>query len=647
MPRIGPTRGGLRLIALAAGVAALGLAALPQRVAAAAAADQPRPDVQYVYDQIDFMSSNYLMRYSGFDGPPGDLNPQDGNLPPQVNGWQEFYQHWREQMTSPTVMGSFARFVHYDDHLFWSLGQGSTPYQSDAATVTIPGSVCPGQSILVAGHPDSTPGLNTGNGSTYDDTSGVVMGIGELSALTRWWQASGTWPTRTIKVGLFDAEETGLNGSQFYASHLVPSGPQGRYILVANMDQNGLEYPAYPAGSTQTTFGPHPWYTNVNASPLNDSPVYTGDDAAHIKANMPAIKHFRAALAQQVSIAFHDLGEKYGYSLPLENPIEQGRTVPAYQQSDIALYSPVQDDDLGRTDQVPFIAQGIPGYGIVGAYDSNQQDNPLESPETPLTPLGASGIPQIAGYDTPRDNIIHYNLMTSGTDGGGFGGPGSIAVKRALELPMTWTLGLLARPEYVGRSPMPSGPLAYFEALPVSPNPGDAVAFNGGASADLGGGGLSYAWDFGDGAHATGATPAHTYSSAGWYDARLTVSDGAGRTSTYHEEIPVGAPKSAAPATDACGRASGAAAVQAAPQTGLAAVLGSATPAAAAPRLPNTASGIGSAGAVQVLPLLGVAALRLRRRRQGLSRSVAGDRRPAAAAPAPLPGKAARQRAVA
>jgi hypothetical protein len=87
--------------------------------------------------------------------------------------------------------------------------------------------------------------------------------------------------------------------------------------------------------------------------------------------------------------------------------------------------------------------------------------------------------------------------------------------------------------------------------------------------------------------------------------------------------------------------------VQAAPQTGLAAVLGSATPAAAAPRLPNTASGIGSAGAVQVLPLLGIAALRLCRRRQGLSRSVAGDRRPAAAAPAPLPGKAARQRAVA
>src|SRR5215471_14100867 len=83
----------------------LGVLSSPAR---AAAADEPHPDVDYVYSQIDDMSSNYLQRYSGEDGPPGDLNPADGNLPPQVNGWQEFYQHWREQMTSPDVMGGFA-----------------------------------------------------------------------------------------------------------------------------------------------------------------------------------------------------------------------------------------------------------------------------------------------------------------------------------------------------------------------------------------------------------------------------------------------------------------------------------------------------------------------------------------------------------
>jgi hypothetical protein len=516
-----------------------------------AAAAKPTPDVQYVYNTIDYMSSTFLQRYSGFDGPPGDLNAQDGNLPPTVNGWQEFYQYWRAQMQSPSVMGSFAPFVHYDDHLFQTT---AAPFMSDAATVTIPGSVCPGQVSLVAGHPDSTPGLNSGNGSTYDDTSGVVMGIGELSALTRWWAATGTWPTRTIKVGLFDAEETGLNGSQYYAANLLTPGPQGRYILVANMDQNGIEYPAYPAGTTQTTFGPHPWYTNINASPLTDFSIYGAQGKANIEANLPAVQHFRAALAQEVQTAFAELGAKYNFSLPLENPLENGTIVPAYQAADIPTYSPVQDDTLGRTDQVPFIAAGIPGFGVVGAYDSNPQDNPTATAPGPLTPLGASGLPQIAGYDTPRDNIIHFNVMSSGTDGGGPGGTGSVGVKRALELPMTWTLGLLSRPEYVGQSPAPTAPVAYFETSPATPKPGDTVAFNAGAAADIAGHGLKYAWDFGDGAVGTGVTPKHTYTQAGWFDAKLVVTDANGNRTGYRQAVQVGSPSGAAPATDGCGQ---------------------------------------------------------------------------------------------
>jgi hypothetical protein len=255
-----------------------------------------------------------------------------------------------------------------------------------------------------------------------------------------------------------------------------------------------------------------------------------------------------------VSIAFQEQGEKYGYSIPLENPIEGGRSVPAYHQSDIALYSPVQDDTLGRTDQVPFVQLGIPGYGLVGAYDSNAQDNPTATAPSPLTPLGASGVPTIAGYDTPRDNIIHYNLMTSGTDGGGFAGPGSIEVKRALELPMTWTLGLLARPEYVGRSRYPKGPVGYFETFPENPATGSAVSFNANASADPAGKGLTYAWDFGDGVRGTGATPQHSYAKAGWYDAKLVVTDANRATSGYRVSVRVGAARGNAPHGDPCGR---------------------------------------------------------------------------------------------
>jgi hypothetical protein len=517
--------------------------------------------VGYQYRELYDMSSSYLMRYSGDDGPPGDLDPADGNLPPQVNGWQEFYQHWSQQVTSPRVMGSFARDLHVDDHDFQASAffvGPPTPYKSDVRTVTIPGATCPGQTVLVAGHPDSTPFLNTGNGSSYDDTSGITMGMAELKSLSAWWSKHHTWPARTFRVAMFDAEETGLYGSQYYADHLIPPGPQGKIVLVANMDQNGLEYPAHPAGSTQTTWGPGFWYTNVNASPIHDFSVY-GGKVGHappaLARNMTAIKHFRAALADAVAQTFARLGQKYHYEVPLENPAENGKKVSAYTQSDIAKYSPVQDDTLGRTDQVPFVAQGIPGYGIVGAYDSNDQDNPLANPPTPLTPLGSSGLPQIAGYDTPRDNMTHFNLMASGTTGGVGGQTGSVELKRALELPMAWTLDLLARPEYVGGVPHPTHPVAYFESLPNDPGPGQKVTFNGAISALDGHTPAEYAWDFGDGTGGRDGKPVetHVYTKPGWYLARLAIRASDGTLSGYEQVVKVGKPTGSRPKSNPCG----------------------------------------------------------------------------------------------
>jgi hypothetical protein len=524
--------------------------------------DRPVAAEHYQYRELNYMSSNYLMRYSGQDGPPGDFNPADGNQPPDVNGWQEFYRHWAEQVTSPKVMGRYAGDLRVDDHDFRqataSFVGPPPPYDSDVRTVTIPGASCPGQTVLIAGHPDSTTLLNSGNGSSYDDTSGITMGMAELKSMTKWWAKHRAWPKRTFKVAMFDGEEEGLYGSQYYASHLIPPGPQGKIVLVANMDQNGIEYPAHPAGSTQTSFGPGFWYTNVNASPLKDFSVYTTDGKPGpippaMKANLPAIRHFREALQDSVGRAFKVLGAKYHFRVPLENPNEAGATVPAYRHHDIAKFTPVQDDTLGRTDQVPFVAQGIPGYGIVGAFDSDATDNPLEQPNTPLTPLGADGIPQIAGYDTPRDNMTHLNLMTSGTTGGQLGATGSVELKRALELPMTWTLYLIAKREYVGRTPAPTRPVAYFEALPTAPAAGVPVQFNGLDTAANGNGALHYAWDFGDGHRAVGATPTHAYQHAGWYLAKLAVRAQDGRTSGYEQLVNVGSVTTHRPASNTCG----------------------------------------------------------------------------------------------
>lgn len=54
------------------------------------------------------------------------------------------------------------------------------------------------------------------------------------------------------------------------------------------------------------------------------------------------------------------------------------------------------------------------------------------------------------------------------------------------------------------------------------------VGLTGAASSSPAGNVLSYAWNFGDGSNATGATATHTYASAGMYSVTLTVDDGCG-----------------------------------------------------------------------------------------------------------------------
>ena len=53
---------------------------------------------------------------------------------------------------------------------------------------------------------------------------------------------------------------------------------------------------------------------------------------------------------------------------------------------------------------------------------------------------------------------------------------------------------------------------------------------------------LTYAWDFGDGATATGATASHPYASADTYTVKLTVTDDKGATNSTTQQVTVTAP---------------------------------------------------------------------------------------------------------
>lgn len=646
----------------------------------------PVVDANFLYNELYFLGTNMIYRVAGADGPLS--NPSDpNNLPTNYNGAQEFYQWFGQELTNSdnAHMGPLGRFMTAKDHVY-----PTRVWQLNDETVTIPGQSCAGQVALIAGHNDSTPtstlvsqgaetgsptpmtrmrGGNWGNGSIYDAGSGEAMGMAEMQALLRWYQANNTYPVRTLKIGLFDNEEGGLVGSGFYsqtnvatltapvaagattlqvrsrtgvgfavgeqllidpfgtretvtitaintgtntitftpaltASHvqgapvsagiadvggLIPDGPQGQYVMVANMDQNGMEYPARHFGTEHylnniVGGGVGPWYTNINAVPLYTTPnnLYPADAIARIQKNLANVTAFRNATADAVSQAFQVLGQKYNFSLPLENPLrfdQVGSTpvnpnptsVPAYLQSDIPKYSPVVDDNTGRTDQVSFIRDwGIPGYGIIGAYDTstNPQVGGNENPY-PVDYVSKPTLSQYATYDTNDDTPEHLNYYASGTTHGP-DGPASPSegLKRALELPATWTSYLISKGAYGGAEPRSSNPVAYFETTPAKPYLTSNVTFDASFSRNAGGNtsGLTYYWDFGDGTTmaTTNPTVSHTYSSnPAWYDVKLAVKSGS-TWDFYRQALAVRfvpahfpdqplADEPAPPATDPCG----------------------------------------------------------------------------------------------
>ena len=442
---------------LTAAVAAAVIVASGVAPPANSAAGQAAPviDPDYLYAQLFSLGYDDVYRVSGADGDPRNF-ADPYNLPSTINGWQEFWKQFKTQLTDTSAMGDVAKFATASDHYFRrSPEQRTNPnyafdpnyrFDSNDAEVTIPGASCPGVRVLIAAHGDLTPvsptivgeinnptsstsavdGFNAArrhitlsnlsNGGAYDDTSGVAMTMAEYQALLRWYAANGTYPSKTFKVTLLDADAGRAKdgtymreGSQYYAQNLVPKGPQGQYAMFAAMNANGASYPAYHFGTQYywnnvATGGVGPWHTFITDTPSAPNSLYP-DTGGAIAGNSAAISAFDADLKAAVTAGFSQQSGKYSGSVKQENPLRyngtgsapggisgnpqlpQTPTVPAYTASDQATYSPVNPAGTAPEAQIlstedpaaAFFAAGIPGFSVGGVQDTNSVENPYPS----------------------------------------------------------------------------------------------------------------------------------------------------------------------------------------------------------------------------------------------------------------------------
>ena len=193
---------------------------------------------------------------------------------------------------------------------------------------------------------------------------------------------------------------------------------------------------------------------------------------------------FRTNVENAVTSAIHDLGREVQLLDPAREPADCSRT-PApcrtirtrpplrrISPTDQAKYTPVNDDQTGRTDQVSFGNRGIPSLGNIGVYDSST-DPAIGGNENPY-PSGYPSKPGISflyGQDTMSRQLPEPELLRrwrgsrSGRLRQAVGGP---AARRRVRGHVLLVRGRVRRAGRQGREAEPSDRL-----LRAEPEEGD------------------------------------------------------------------------------------------------------------------------------------------------------------------------------
>jgi hypothetical protein len=419
------------------------------------------------------------------------LAGHDTNLPPHVNGHDEFEASWT-QLALDALHDLPVTVIkqHFKPPVFY----GKKPkVLATNVIVTVPGSQHPKQTVVVGCHPDGEP---NSHGSAYDDTSGCVIELALARVLGEQWRQQGL-PALTVQFDLFDAEEQGLTGSIAYLFNERHGALMPKPVFMIDEEQSGIGYPVRPFGLVGNETLP----TYAITTPGNPAKHMSTFVHALISDEMgrfrtPKKSNLKLAL-DRVSAArdaaFTSLRSPYA-AIVYRNGIRDAFTVSDLGKVQITQTMP------GGSDNAPFEADGLPTVTLAG-------DSSFYTP----------GHPDWAfPFDQPSDTFTAMACDSGGSP------TASTALAAALDLELSMSVSLVN-----SYAPSLTGP-AGLTAFSTIPGAGKKMTFT---AVGVG----PFSWRFGDGKSTQGQTVRHTFKKAGTYTVALAAG-GAG--TTWHVKVP-------------------------------------------------------------------------------------------------------------
>lgn len=403
-----------------------------------------------------------------------DSNPQGGH--------NAFAAYWTREMTA-NLQGFGPQVVR---DAFQDRGWANRPATVPGVNVevSVPGATHPEQVVIIGCHYD---GEATSTESAYDDASGCAIELGVARAMASYWRAHDLVPARTLRFVIFDAEEQGLIGSYHYVNETV-NGDLANIVAMINEEQNGINYPLRYLGYASNPL--IPYVIDLNQGQENaDTRAF---EALTRRAIGETFAQFRALGMRTVDYRTSD-----------GKPITRQIFTPD-QTSNVLI----KNGDLAGSDEYPFLTRGV----TQATFGSDGDTYP---------------------FDVPQDTIALMNIFASG------GSHKAQALVYALAIPAGLTTWMLNQPEVLGATPSRSSTFAAIsdvgQTVAGQPLTLDARAAYDPARPDAA---LSYSWDFGDGATASGVSVSHTYATTGAYTITLRV-QGSNGSATVRKPIQV------------------------------------------------------------------------------------------------------------